>query len=341
MNNRATFIQINRVFSLTFFLWIILWPGSVNSYSNDEYLTFSYWKTTTDFFDENNRQYSPVSSSLGYGFELSSSWSFDLSYEKSKGSGEWLSHKLLKQSFYESGESESNSYSVGLSWIPKDHGISFSYSSLDYDESSTTYLPFLVETVMSKNDVYSVSYIGRWNSDNFDAGGSLENLLSDNQDELELSWSIGFQSFDANTEIVELPNTDPPVRIDVNLNQKSLSAFVDLEVNYLILSQKINYSPYLNLGWNWGLDTSGEEYILLSRGERTLSFEQSGSRFNSQIRTPDSGQFSFGLKFIWNTGTTDGDSSDGLDWITDICYTGSINTEIESSAVRLSFTAYF
>jgi len=337
MHGLSSFIKKNNVLAVITFLIV----GINHTLASDQYLTVSYGQVKTDFFAENDRQYQPASNSIGYGINVSESLSFDLNYEKSKGSAEWFSHRVLRQSFYETGESESSAYSVGLAWIPKDHGINFSYSSLNYNESSTTYLPFLIETVQSNNDVYLLSYIGRWSSSSFDSNDTLERLLNESGNDWGLSWSIGLQSIDASADIVERLNADNPVTLTIDLNQKSLSAFADLEINYLVLDQSINYSPYLRLGWNWELDNTGEEYILLSRGEQSVSFEQSGSLFNNQIKTPDSGQVELGMKFYWQTGKTSLNSKDGLDWSSDLSYSQSIDTKTDFNVMRISITVYF
>ena len=259
-----------------------------------------------------------------------------LTYQRSKGDGRWFSHRAVVREFYETGESKSKAYGFSLNWLPNEHGLTFSYNQIDNTESSITYLPFLVESVTGADQVLSVGYIGQW----ADSEKTLEDLFSENQNYWAVTWGIGLQNIESEVDIIENLNTDEPIQIDINLERKSLSVFAELGVSYIFVRDTLSWSPYLNLSWDWELDVSGEEYILLSRGERLISFEQSGSRFNNQIRTPDAGTMEFGFSLFWESGS-DKSGQTALDWSLDLGYSKTLATEVDYSGVQVSLRVDF
>lgn len=304
--------------------------------AQDQYLDISYHQLTTDFFGEGNHEFKPSGSGIGYGIDFTDDWSMGFTYQRSKGDGRWFSHRVVVREFYETGESESTATGLSLSWLANDHGFAFSYNQVDNTESSITYLPFLVESVAVADQVLSLGYIGQW----VDSEKTLEDLFSENQNYWAVSWGIGLQNIDSDVDIVENLNTDQSIQLNINLERQSLSLFAEAGISYIFVKETLSWSPYLNLGWNWELDVSGEEYILLSRGDRSITFEQSGARFNNQIRTPDAGTMEFGVSLFWETGS-DKNRQTPFDWSLDLGYSKALDTEVDYSGIQMSIRVDF
>ena len=312
----------------------ILCPCS--SIAQEQYFRISFEQATTDFFAEENREFKPAGSGISYGFDVNDDWSVDLSYQQSKGDGRWLSHRAVIREFYEVGEFESKSYGLSFSWIPADHGLRFSYSKIDNTESSTTYLPFLEESVDGSGAVLNIGYLGQW----IDSKQTLESIINEDQNYWAITWGLGVQSIDSEIDVFERPNTDPPIQIDINLERQSLSAFADVGLSYIFVKDTLSWSPFLNLSWNWELNVSGEEYILLSRGEQSITFEQSGARFNNQIRTPDAGNLELGVSLFWETGD-DTRGKEPLSWSLDFSFSEALDAEVDYSSYQISIRVDF
>lgn len=294
---------------------------------DENYLSIGFAQTTTDYFGEENSQIKPISQSISYARQMTENWQIQLSYEKAKGDGKWLNRIGESFDLVSRAETETSSASISVNWQNDDYSLSASYSDVSSDDRSVTLLPIIVAT-LSNETVLSDSQVFSFGFDQLISMGNEES--SDWDPDWNFDWGMGIQYATFDVDAIDLVNSDPPTFVETFIEQDYLSGYLDLGVSYWIQQPSYAWSPYLSVSWNWKIDESGDQLILVSRGDSDRVIDRPGGRLASTIKIPNSGSWDAGISLLWLSG-----------WSVDFSYSQTLSTTYEQDSLAIDISVNF
>ncbi len=297
------------------FLWLVFAPFIQASENNS--LSIGVGKIKTDYFGDNASPITSDSQLVSFSHQFSDAWQVQLDYEKIDGNGRWLNVDSAVVDRFNQAETESNTLGFSVHWQNDDYGLNLSYSDVDTEDRSITFFPSILESVNSDDKIVSFSF-----------EHSILFEVSDSDNIWNFDWSLGIQY--AQFDITILDVVEPAINIETLIEQSNLSGYVDLNLSYWIEQAEFYWSPYLAFSWNSEFSSSGEQLILISRGEQRQLIDEPSSRFSSSFRTPDSGSWNTGISVFWQNG-----------WSVDVSYGETLGTEIELENLMVNLSVSF
>ncbi len=282
-------------------------------------LTIGFGQTQTDYFGNGQSQIKPTSQMINYSRELNDAWIVEFSYEKIQADGRWLNRDGVAVDLFDRAESDSKTFGIALGWQAEDYGLTLSYADIKTNDKSLTFLPRIVETVDSDDKIISFSF-----------NKSIEFSSTQKDYQWGLDWFLGAQYAQFDVSIFDNINTEPPTNVNTFIEQSSWSSFVDVSVNYWIEDISFAWAPYLSLSWNWELSSTGEQLILISRGDLHQVIDEPSGRFSTSFRIPDSGTWEVGVDFLWING-----------WSINLRYGQTLETEFDLDSIAIDISVAF
>lgn len=282
-------------------------------------LSIGLGQSKTDYFGDNVSPIESDSQSVRYSHQISDAWQIELNYEKIEGDGRWLNPDSIANDRFNQAETSSDTLGFSVLWQNNDIALDLSYNDVSTDDRSVTFLPAILESVSSDDKIISFSFN---HSILFDQKTS-NNIWN-------FDWSLGTQYAQFDVVIHDVIILEPLINVDTLIEQSNLSGYVDLNISYWIETPDFYWSPYFALSWNSEFSSSGEQLILISRGEQRQLVDEPSSRFSSSFRTPDSGSWNLGVSIFWQNG-----------WSVDIAYGETFATEIELQNLVVNLSVSF
>jgi hypothetical protein len=282
-------------------------------------ITAFYGQSEYDYFGDGESEISTDSKGISYAIELSDSWSVAAVYQESNGKERWLAFERDNLQAFSGANIESSGIGVATSWDAKSYTLNLSYNQSEAEEQSVTYLPRVIERLVSDTQVVDFS---------IENSVSLSSETSRNQ--WSLDWEVGVQQAIFDAAINEQINLEVPVLLSTDIELEQLSGFVNLAVSYWIEEEDYAITPFTSIAWNTELNTSGEQSVLLSRGGDARPVNLLDGRFSNEINVPDSGEWQVGVGLLFVDG-----------WSADLIYTESVATDYSIRDVSLSLSFFF
>ena len=261
------------------------------SASENNYLSIGVGQTEFNYFADGQSPIQPNSESISYARHFSDTWLLELNHQRIKGDGQWLLREGEILDIFNQAETNVSSTGLSVLWQGDSFGLSFSYDTVDTNDESITFVPRLLERISSDDDILSVSF-----------EKTIEFESKNNPNQWSLDWGIGTQYTDSNLEIIDTVGLQPLTDIISNIDQSTLSGFVDLDLSYWMKETSFSWSPYLAVSWNWEVSSSGEELVLISRSEQQRIVDSPSGIFTNSYRIPDSGSMDVGVSVLWDSG---------------------------------------
>jgi hypothetical protein len=287
--------------------------------SEDNAVSIGLGQTSSDYFANGLSPIRPQSRSISYSRQLNDNWMVDAGFEWVEGDGQWLSRDGGLLDRYEQAETQANAINLAAVWQRESYGLGISFASIKSEERSLSLQPAVFETLSSSDKGI-----------NFSVVKSIEFSQNPNGDRLSLDWSLGLQYAMFDIKILDRVNTKPPTNVNTNINQTSLSAYVDIEISYWIENSYFAWSPFFSVGWNTSISESGEQLILISRGDVERVVDRPSARFNSSIKIPNAGIWEMGISVMWDAG-----------WMARLNYSQDIATEFDLQRINLEISTFF
>ena len=282
-------------------------------------LTILFGQSSNDYFEEYSSSLDTNTKGFAYSYSMTDDLSFSVSSQKSDASGRWLVTERDNLTAYNRAETESKGFSLASSWSGEVYTFDVSFNKSEAREQSLSWLPRVVERLDSDSKVFDFSLSRSVN---------LFNLPEESQ--LSFDWSIGIQHANFDAQIIDVIGTDTQLIVTSDIQLTQLSSFVDLGLSWWLEQDKVAWAPYLNLNWNFELDTSGQQTALLSRGGDARPVNLLDGRFTDDINIPDSGDWQIGLSLLLESG-----------WSFDLNYSQSISTEYPTEKLFASISVFF
>lgn len=283
------------------------------------FLTIGVGRISSDYFGNESDTIGSTHKAYSFAHQLSDQWLLEVSHQSEKGNESWLVRDGAVINVNDTAEIESKSIGLAAAWQGEEFGLSMRFSKGDSTENAEFFLPHIQDSLASDEEVVSLSY-----DQTIDFGDILgKNIWS-------FDWSIGFQYAKFDLTIDERIFTDPIIDINNKLSQSSTSGYTDVGLSYWIGHQSFAWTPHISLSWNWEISNSGEELVIVSRGDQQIVLDDPGVRFSNSYRTPNSGAIDLGIDFAWESGIN-----------TNIGYGRDIDSEFESEKIYVDITVAF
>ena len=296
------------VFSLAIFL-----PTSFATKANQNSLWLGYTQNESDYFGDGNSSIEPSGYNLGYSRILGDAWQISVGYGESDGKGRWPIVGFDALDLVDGADTESKNISLGVSWVGDSFALSTVYSEAENTERALTRIPTIAEIIVANDKVLSFSL------DDF----------TENQDWF-FGWSLGLQYAENDFDNLQIFFVEPVTSVATRFDQTNWSFFAEADVGRDFVMDSFTISPLLRLGWDWGISTSGDPLVLLTRGDERRLFTQFNDRFISGYRIPDSGYWDLSVTFDWHN-----------DWRTSVGYGRTISAPIATSSITLDLSLDF
>ncbi len=282
-------------------------------------VTAFYGQSEYDYFGDGASEILTDSKGISYSIEVSDNWSAAAVYQESNGDQRWLAFERDNLRAYSGANIESSGIGLVTTWDAKSYILNLSYNQSEAEEQSVTYLPRVVERLVSDTQVVDFS---------LEKSVTLSPETSKNQ--WSLDWEVGVQQATFDASVNEQINLEVPVLLNTDIKLEQLSAFINLAVSYWIEKENYAITPFASIAWNTELNTSGEQSVLLSRGGDARPVNLLDGRFSSEINVPDSGEWQLGVGLLFVDG-----------WSADLIYTESVATDYPIRDVSLSLSFFF
>lgn len=317
---KPTNLSHNKMSLLKSFIVMTLVLLATTSHAEQENsLTLNYGHSTSDYFGDDVSDLTSHSSSVIYSREISTSWRVSGSYYNSEAQDKWLTIERDNLNAFNRASVDSKGFGLSTSWDPSDYSFSVGYNQSNNNERSVTFLPRVLESLESRSQVINFS---------IDKTVSLGDDLSLNQ--WGFDWVLGLQQAKLEAEIKAVVGSDIPILVNSDIELKQLSSFIGLELSYWYQTEKFVLTPFLSLDWNFEINTSGQQTVLLLRGGDQRPVNLLDGRFSRDVNIPDSGQWEVGFGVLFDSG-----------WSAELTYGQSLSTEYPIDSINFSISVFF
>ncbi len=282
-------------------------------------LTLAYGQSTNDYFVEQKSQLTSESQSVLWSRNIDSQWSISASLSKSDGSGQWVVFEGDNRSLANRAETSSDGFGVGVNWLSERFVVDFGFQKTSTKEQSIVFLPRVVERLKSDTAIIDLSL-----------GSDYLLVAYSEQKQLSFDWMVGLQYADFDAHISDTLGTDTELLLETEIDLTQLGLFADFEVSFWFESLDFAWSPFINFGWNFEVNSSGEQKVLLSRGGEARPVNILDGRFTNDLKIPDSGEWGVGILFLLDNGLS-----------FDFSYSKTIATDFPTNALSLSVSYFF
>lgn len=290
----------------------------INAEQNNS-LTVLLGQSSNDYFEEFPSSLDTETKGFVYAYSFSDSLTISVSTQESDGNGRWLATERDNFSTYNRAETELKSYALSSSWSGEIYTFDASFNNSEAREQSLSWLPRVVEQLNSDTNVFD-----------FSVSRSVDWLKFSDANQLSFDWSIGLQHADFEAEIIDVIGTEAQLIVSSDIQLKQLSSFVDVGLSWWLEHSNMAWSPYVSLNWNFELDTTGQQSVILSRGGDARPVNLLDGRFTNEINIPDSGEWQLGLALLFDSG-----------WSIDLSYSQTVSTDYPTDKMFASVSVFF